>query len=352
MTAEAHTPCMRFVFMQEAFMETRYPAYYPQFHCIAAACPDSCCKDWAVAVDPAAASMYRALPGELGSRLREALTEEDGETILALTPEGRCPMWRADGLCALQARHGEQALCEVCRSFPRLRHDYGSFTELGLELSCPEAARLILSASGELVSKTVPGGDAPDYDEDAMSVLLAGRAQLLSLLDAPRFSPGEALAVMLLHGYHMQEALDGGEDLPFDPEAALEEARRLALPGGEDAFLRFFGSLEILTPDWKRRLAVRERAPWSPQFRALARYGVCRYYLQAVSDYDLVGRVKLVVCSCLLVRALGGDILRTAQLYSKEVENDPDNVCAILDGAYTAPALADRMLLGLALDGL
>ena len=30
--------------------------------------------------------------------------------------------------------------------FPRLTHDYGDFAELGLELSCPEAAKLILNA--------------------------------------------------------------------------------------------------------------------------------------------------------------------------------------------------------------
>ena len=66
-----------------------------------------------------------------------------------------------------------------------------------------------------------------------------------------------------------------------------------------------------------------------------------------MSDYDLVSRVKLTVVSCLLISGLGGDFLQTAQLYSKEIENDADNVEAILDGAYTSPALTDAKLLGL-----
>ena len=120
------------------------PDYFDRFRCIAGACPDSCCKEWDVQVDADSAAMYRALPGALGDRLREVLKEEDGETVMTIL-DGRCPMWRADGLCRIQAELGETALCKTCREFPRLTHDYGDFIELGLELSCPEAAKFILS---------------------------------------------------------------------------------------------------------------------------------------------------------------------------------------------------------------
>jgi hypothetical protein len=49
------------------------------------------------------------------------------------------------------------------------------------------------------------------------------------------------------------------------------------------------------------------------------------------------------------VRHLGGDLVQTAQLYDKEIENNIDNVEAILDGAYTSAALTDEKLLGLLL---
>ena len=72
-----------------------------------------------------------------------------------------------------------------------------------------------------------------------------------------------------------------------------------------------------------------------------------RYWIQAVSDYDLYSRVKFAIVSCLLIRQLGGDLMETAQLYSKEIENDADNVDAILDAAYSHPAFTDDKLLSL-----
>ena len=60
-------------------------------------------------------------------------------------------------------------------------------------------------------------------------------------------------------------------------------------------------------------------------------------------------RVKFAIAACLLVGALGGDRVQTAQLMSKEIENDPDNVDALLDAAYTSPALTDANLLALLL---
>ena len=79
----------------------------------------------------------------------------------------------------------------------------------------------------------------------------------------------------------------------------------------------------------------------------MARYGVERYWLQAVADYDLTSRIKMIIAACLLVRDLGGDLIDTAQLYSKEIENSAENVDAVLDAAYTHPALTDANLLSL-----
>ena len=49
----------------------------------------------------------------------------------------------------------------------------------------------------------------------------------------------------------------------------------------------------------------------------------------------------------MIIKLLGGDIVITAQRYSKEIENDADNVDAILDAAYNHPAFTDDKLLGL-----
>lgn len=327
-------------------MKRYKPAYFDTFRCLAGSCPDSCCHLWDVQIDPDSAEKYRALPGDLGTKLRQALYEEDGETYMALE-QGRCPMWREDGLCRLQAELGEDALCSTCREFPRLRHDYGNFVELGLELSCPEAARLILAEeSGTVICQQLPGGEIPEYDEEAMSVLLATRKEALALLSPERSVP-DCLALLLFYGALAQQALDEGELPDFSPESALETAREFALPADAGDMLDFFKELEILTPQWQQRLEHPTPGSWQREYLALTRYFVNRYWLQAVADYDLYSRVKFAVIACLLLKALGGDLRETAQLFSKEIENDAQNVDAILDAAYENPAFADRALLGL-----
>ncbi len=325
------------------------PDYFDNFRCIAGSCPDSCCREWGVQVDADAARYYRTLPGELGDRLRQVLTQEDGETVMTIE-NGRCPMWRSDGLCRIQAELGEEALCTVCREFPRLRHDYGDFLELGLELSCPEAARLILgSPAGSGVWEEIPGGSEAEYDTDAMAVLRTTRDAVLKLIDDSSHSIPEMLTQVLLYGYQAQSQLDGGESLPFDPAAALEEARDFAKPSDPRELLDFFETLEILTPQWQSILANAAPGTWLPEYRKLARYFVERYWLQAVADYDLYCRVKFMVVSCLVIHLVGGELNAAAQQYSKEIENDADNVEAILDAAYVHPAFTDEKILGLLL---
>ena len=320
---------------------------FDRFRCIASSCPDSCCKDWDVQVDAASAAYYRSLGGDLGDRLRQVLHDEDGETYITIENR-RCPMWRTDGLCRIQAELGEQALCKTCRDFPRLTHDYGDFIEMGLELSCPEAARLILTEpEGTPIIEEIDGGDAPEYDAADMSMLLRTRGEALALLQAPDI--GTALATLLLYGYHAQAQLDGEEYTPFDASSGLESAEEFAKPSDVSGLLRFYADLEILNSQWLCRLNASSPAPWSEPLRALARYGIKRYWLQAISDFDLVGRVKMIISACLLVKTLGGDPVETAQMYSKEIENNADNVDAILDAAYENPAFTDDKLLCLLL---
>lgn len=331
-------------------MKVYFPGYYHRFQCIAGACPDSCCKEWAVDVDPEAAAFYRGLPGELGDELRSVLQDTDDGTIMTIQ-NGRCPMWRQDGLCKIQAALGHDALCKTCREFPRLRHDYGDFVELGLELSCPEAAKLLLAAEDwEFSVQEVPGSGTVEYDADAMEILLQSRAVMLDFLKNSPYPLPETLAIILLYSHDVQAQLDGAEAVAFDPADCLAEAKRYAQGGDWDALFDFYKNLEILTDAWRDLLDQPPQCvAWSEALRAFVRYGIQRYWLQAVSDYDLICRVKLVLAGCLLIGALGGNQLETAQLYSKEIENDPDNVEALLDGAYTAPALTDINLLGLLL---
>ncbi len=331
-------------------MKLRYPSYFHQFSCIAAACPDSCCKEWDVLVDREAAAIYRALPGDLGEDLRRCLYQEDGEWYFSIT-EGRCPMWRRDGLCRIQAQLGHDALCKTCRDFPRLTHDYGDFVERGLELSCPEAAKFILQGNTGWLEEEIPGGEMPEYEAADMEILLRCREVMLTILADQHYSVPEALALALLYGYRAQNELDGGEPADWMPAEELAFGRSVAKIGACREIADFYAGLEILNAGWAERLASPcGGGEWDERLRKMAIYGMERYFLQAISDFDLVGRVKMVVLSCILVWYLGGELLETAQSYAKEIENNDDNVEAVLDGAYTHPALTDDRILGILLE--
>ena len=325
------------------------PAYYDSFRCIAGDCPDSCCKEWEVQVDPVSTDYYRTLTGPLGDRLRQVLRDDENGGALMTIENGRCPMWREDGLCRIQAELGEDALCQVCTDFPRLRHDYGDFLELGLELSCPEAARIIFSSQpGPFLEEEVPGEQEAEYDVEAMASLKASRSAALSLLQSP-YTVSQRLALLLLYGYQAQAELDGVENLTFDPDTALESALSFAKPGDIHQISGFFQSLEILTPGWSALLHQAAHVPVQAACIPLARYLIERYWLQAVSDYDLACRVKFIVIACLLVNALPGAFPENAQLFSKEIENNTENVEAILDAAYSSAPFTDDKLLGMLL---
>lgn len=331
-------------------MKILKPRYYDAFRCIASRCPDSCCKEWDVQVDPVSARRYRMLEGPLGERLRQVMEQRD-EDVVMVQENGRCPMWMENGLCRIHGELGEDALCDVCREFPRLRHDYGDFVELGLELSCPEAARLILSepAEPEIVVELDEDAEG-EYDPQTMDILRASRRKALALMEDPSVPVNRALAALLLYGYSVQEQIDGGEEAQLDVQGILEQAESFRQDGDEGAVLEFLEGLEILTDAWRQRLQTpRGDGNWDDRLRRLATYAIGRYWLQAVSDFDIVCRVKLIILFCLAVKILGGELIQTAQLMSKEIENNLDNVEAILDGAYTAAALTDVRLLDMLL---
>ena len=329
-------------------MKISRSAYFNTFRCLADRCPDSCCHEWEVLVDPESAHRYQTLPGELGDALRRVMTQEGDQFFMALQ-QGRCPMWRQDGLCRIQVELGHEGLCKTCREFPRLRHDYGDFVELGLELSCPEAARLILTQPfAPRITEQCAGGEAPEYDEEAMAILLQTREDALKLLLDESRPVAQTLAAFLMYGIHAQELVDGGAG-EFNVEKALEVAADFAVAADPTRLPAFYLELELLTERWRHRLEAPAGGPWSEMTRTFACYCVERYWLQAVSDYDLISRVKMIVAACLLLRARGGDFVETAQLYAKEIENSAENVDAVLDAAYTHPAFADNHLLGLLL---
>ncbi len=326
-------------------MKISYPDYYSRFHCLAAACPDSCCHEWEVDVDEETAAYYRSLPGELGDALRQALKGSPEGISMEIT-DRRCPMWRQDGLCRIQTELGHDALCKTCREFPRIKHDYGTFAEWGLELSCPEAARLILGWNGTVTETTHSGDSQPDYEEEDMAFLLESRKTVLNYLNTTEHSPSQILATVLSYGEALQAQWDGGEQAHFPTCPDLAQ-----IAGSPASLFAFFSGLEILTDEWKVHLQAPPKTARLPrQTKALLRYFIGRHWLQAISDFDLWGRVCFCVAACIMIGSINAPTERAAQLFSKEIENNTENLYAILDGTYTEPSLSPKKLLSLLAD--
>ena len=300
-------------------MKTVMPDCCTSFACLAGACRHSCCLGWEIDIDEDALTRYRAVPGELGRRLRAAIDEAEGAAHFRLIPEERCPFLNQDGLCDLIIELGADSLCQICADHPRFVSEFSDRTEIGLGLCCEAAGRLILGWQEPLRLVTVDddGADAsPDEEEAALLTLrdgLIARMQDRSLAFAARL-----------------------EDL----------ARRCQYPERPwHDWRAFLLSLERLDDAWADTLAALPEAPpplphrWDVPFEQLTVYLLLRHLPGALEDGDIAGRVRYCVLIASLLRALLAaqpspeldDLVELCRLYSSEIEYSDENVGAILD---------------------
>ena len=125
-------------------MKLYAPKYYTSFKCIADRCEHSCCIGWEIGVDGEALERYERLGGGYGDAVKKSISY-DGEPHFKLCADDRCPHLNDQGLCKIILNLGEGYLCDICREHPRF-YNYTDIAEVGLGMSCPEAARIILSS--------------------------------------------------------------------------------------------------------------------------------------------------------------------------------------------------------------
>ncbi len=125
-------------------MKLYAPSYYKKFKCIAEKCDHSCCIGWEIDVDCYTLEKYNALKGDYGSVIIDSIVMD--ETPHFKLGEGdRCPHLNENGLCNIILEFGEDHLCGICREHPRF-YNYTSIAEVGIGVSCTEAAKIILSS--------------------------------------------------------------------------------------------------------------------------------------------------------------------------------------------------------------
>ena len=125
-------------------MKLYAPKYYKSFQCIADKCEHSCCIGWEIGVDGKTLGRYECLDGGYGEVVKRSISY-DGEPHFKLCADDRCPHLNEQGLCQIILELGEGYLCDICREHPRF-YNYTDIAEVGLGMSCPEAARIILSS--------------------------------------------------------------------------------------------------------------------------------------------------------------------------------------------------------------
>lgn len=121
------------------------PRSFEAFRCIGSDCEDTCCDGWGIVIDR---STYAKYEQHGDPRLTELITIDetggDDDHYAKIKLAGtRCP-FLSEGLCSIQSELGEEYLSKTCSTYPRISSVIDDVLQRTLDLSCPEAARLVL----------------------------------------------------------------------------------------------------------------------------------------------------------------------------------------------------------------
>lgn len=224
-------------------MKLYAPTYYKRFRCIADRCEHSCCIGWEIDVDSKALERYSTLKHPYGSIIRESIAADETPHF-KLGAQERCPHLDERGLCRIILNVGEDYLCDICREHPRF-YNYTDVAEVGLGLSCAEAARLILSSDDYATLECIG-----DVNTEPDGIGFDGRAErgkiYMILQDRTREYAANLEEIYRLYAIKPREDCEFSEILD-SLEYLNEEHRALFLqyssrrrPTGQDACLERF----------------------------------------------------------------------------------------------------------------
>ena len=288
------------------------PVYYKNFKCIAQGCEHSCCIGWEIDIDEQSLKKYRRLKGGYGAVVRNSISTA-GTPHFKLGNGDRCPHLDARGLCKIILTLGEDYLCDICREHPRF-YNYTDAVEVGLGMSCPEAARIILST--------------PDYT--AMEELGEVCIEADGVAFDGRTERGK-----------IYEILRGGGSYS---ERLFKIYAEYQISVGDDAvWLERIGALEYLNEEHKERLmkySSKSRPEGADEYleRFLA-YFVYRHCTEAVDREDFSVRLGFCLfCERLLASLIcaegAGTLSEVAALcgmISEEIEYSDDNTAMLME---------------------
>ena len=296
---------------QNKSMKLYAPKYYKSFKCIADKCEHSCCIGWEIGVDGETLERYECLGEGYGDAVRKSISY-DGDPHFELCADDRCPHLNEQGLCRIILNLGEGYLCSICREHPRF-YNYTDVVEVGLGMSCPEAARIILASHDYAVMEKI-GEVSADSDEIEFNGRII-RGNIYSILGDGSLCYGERLAKIY-------------DDYDISPE-------------DDEAWLKKLADLEYLDErhrDLFMNYSSLSRPVGVDQYleRFLA-YLIYRHCTEALDAEDFVLRLSFCLfCERLAASliALEGasslnEVAKLASVISEEIEYSEENTEAL-----------------------
>lgn len=321
----------------------RKPHFYDQFICIAGRCPDTCCAGWQIVIDGDSLEKYSKVKGGFGNRLLQSIDWEEG-TFLQF--HGRCSCLNEENLCDLYQELGETYLCETCRMYPRHVEEFDGVREFSLSLSCPEAAKMMLTCKKkvEWISwETQEEEPEPDEEFDFLlySALDSTRELLFELIQNRSDEINVRMGKCLETAKQMEEALEKG--VLFEVEEELKTIREKKGLRKEfsfrerNAFFNMLSGLEVLRSDWGQFLEKAKRllfengeeeyenvserlrpVKWEQYAEQLLIFFVYTYFNGAVYDDEILSKVRFAVNSTECIR----DLYTAAKLLHPETDEE------------------------------
>ena len=366
-------------------MKIRVPEYFKDFKCIASKCEDTCCAGWGIVIDDATYDRYKNVQGKFGERLRSEIVHEAGENIFVLKGNN-CPFLNKEKTCDIYINIGEENLCYTCQQYPRYTEEFGSLREIGISLSCPEAARIMLNndkkVTFELSENEEVVSSYNDINAQLFIELLQSRNIVMDMLQDRDIDLRKRVALALLFVDEIQEKIDESEIKEiksvrekYSDKLFLEELLEKLEEYKDNEGIKYdniqeyfnvFRDLKHITPNDPLGLNDALRYFWQAdedeelyilkhkqfveyyedkiyKFENILVYFVFRYFMKAVFDYDALAKIKTAIISYMMIRELAvvryienneftdEDMVDIAHTYSKDIEHLEENIEALAE---------------------
>lgn len=360
------------------------PSYYDGFRCLADKCPSSCCEGWQIAIDEKSLVQYLNWEGKLRGRLLNSIDWEEG-TFLQY--DRKCAFLNEKSLCDLQAEAGEQALCRTCREYPRHIEEFEGVREYSLSLSCPEAARIMLTEKEK--SSFIQWEDLKEeafeeeFDFLLYTRLLEAREVLFSILETRELPFSVRMEECLFFAERLQRLLEKGDFAALEEwtegfvcdigrgKNQVQKAKARRFENMQKNW-NIFIELEHLEKSWEERLKhvnkslylagkenydacyeeflqAREKkdvssVKWDRMMEKIAVFFIYTYFCGAVYDDAVYSKVLLTAFSTSWIEEFmlaeyqekgevpeEEDMISMAYRYAREIEHSDQNLNALED---------------------